>query len=62
VPFEFQILLRFLLAQLHLDSLIGKRSPKFIRIALEHVPRGSEAYENAYREAMERIEGQVADS
>jgi hypothetical protein len=53
---------RFLLAQLHLDSLIRKRSPKAIRAALERLPKGSEAYDQAYCEAMERIEGQVADS
>jgi ankyrin repeat protein len=55
-------IVRFLLAQLHLDSLIGKRSPKAIRIVLEKLPEGSEAYDHAYNEAMERIEGQVADS
>src|SRR6266536_2827413 len=53
---------RFLLAQLHLDSLIGKRSPKAIRSAMEKLPKGSEAYDQAYREAMERIEGQVPDA
>ncbi|KFY84554.1 hypothetical protein V500_09211 [Pseudogymnoascus sp. VKM F-4518 (FW-2643)] len=52
----------FLLAQLHLESLIGKRSPKAIRTALEKLPTGSEAYDYAYTEAMERIEGQLADS
>ncbi|KFY75204.1 hypothetical protein V499_04810 [Pseudogymnoascus sp. VKM F-103] len=52
----------FLLAQLHLESLIGKRSPKAIRSALEKLPTGSEAYDYAYKEAMERIEGQIADS
>jgi hypothetical protein len=55
-------LLRFLLAQLHLDSLVGRRSPKAIRIALEKLPQGSEAYDHAYEEVMERIEGQVSDS
>jgi hypothetical protein len=42
--------------------LIGKRSPKAIRASLERLPKGSEAYDQAYGEAMERIEGQVADS
>jgi ankyrin repeat protein len=56
------ISLRFLLAQLHQDSLIGKRSPKAIRSALETLPKGSEALDNAYKEAMERIEGQIIDS
>ncbi|KAH7113480.1 hypothetical protein B0J13DRAFT_533856 [Dactylonectria estremocensis] len=49
----------FLLAQLHLDSLIGKMSPKAIRVALTKLPSGSEAYDQAYKDAMERIEGQV---
>jgi ankyrin repeat protein len=52
---------RFLLAQLHLDSLKGKRSPKAIRTALKALPTGSEAYDNAYKDAMERIEGQLAN-
>jgi hypothetical protein len=55
-------LLRFLLAQLHLGSLIGKRSPKAIKTALKRLPTGSEAYGHAYKEAMERIKGQVTDS
>ncbi|KAH8586052.1 ankyrin repeat protein, partial [Bisporella sp. PMI_857] len=49
----------FLLAQLHLHSLIGKRSPKSVRAALERLPTGSEAYDQAYKDAMERIERQV---
>jgi hypothetical protein len=55
--------LRFLLARLYLDSLIGKRSPKAIRTALAILPTGSEAkaYDYAYQNAMERIEGQLAD-
>jgi hypothetical protein len=36
---------RFLLAQLHLDSLIGKRSPKAIKAALGKLPKGLEAYD-----------------
>jgi ankyrin repeat protein len=52
---------RFLLAQLHLDSLIGKSSPKAIRNALKELPTGSEAYDYAYKDAMGRIKGQVKD-
>src|ERR1700733_1672808 len=52
---------RFLLAQLHLDSLVGKTSPRTIRTALEKLPTGSEAYDYAYKDAMTRIEGQVKD-
>ncbi|KAF4631670.1 hypothetical protein G7Y89_g6454 [Cudoniella acicularis] len=51
----------FLLAQLHLDSLKGKKSPKAIRNSLRSLPTGSEAYDNAYKDAMERIEGQLVD-
>jgi hypothetical protein len=64
-------LFRFLLAQLYLDSLIGKRSPKSIRTALKNLRKESEASSNddeskalydAYKEAMERIERQNGDS
>lgn len=55
------ILCRFLFAQLHLDSLVGKRSPKAIRNALERLPTGSEAYDQAYDDAMKRIGSQVSD-
>ncbi|OAP56393.1 hypothetical protein AYL99_09572 [Fonsecaea erecta] len=53
----------YLLAQLHLDSLVGKRSPKAIRAALANLSTGLKAqvYDLAYQNAMERIEGQVAD-
>jgi ankyrin repeat protein len=56
------VLARFLLAQLHLDSLTGKRSPKAIRSALQQLPKGLNALDSAYKEAMERIESQVRDS
>ncbi|CAI7651096.1 unnamed protein product [Penicillium pancosmium] len=52
----------FLLARLHIDSLLGKRTPKAIRTALEKLPSGSDAYDHAYTEAMERIGGQLPDS
>lgn len=48
----------FLLAQLHLDSLVGKTSPKAIRTALKMLPTGSDAYDYAYEDAIGRIEGQ----
>ncbi len=44
-----------------MDSLIGKRSAKAIRTTLKKLPTGSEAYDYAYKEAMDRIEGQVVD-
>lgn len=52
-------LARFLLAQLHLYSLTGKRSPKAVRTALRNLPTGSNAYDDAYRDVMDRIEGQA---
>ncbi|KAK8087921.1 hypothetical protein PG997_002882 [Apiospora hydei] len=51
----------FLLAQLHLDSLRGKRSPKAVRTALEKLAKGSNAYDAAYHDAMTRINGQITD-
>ncbi|PCG99584.1 Hypothetical protein PENO1_002190 [Penicillium occitanis (nom. inval.)] len=48
----------FLLAKLHLGSLKGKSSPKAIRTALRKLHTGSEAYDHAYKDAMERIEQQ----
>ena len=61
-------LLRFLLAQLHLDSLIGRGSPKAIRTALKSLRGESKvtndnmkALDTAYEHAMERIEKQIGD-
>ncbi|RYP04866.1 hypothetical protein DL764_004189 [Monosporascus ibericus] len=52
---------KFLLAQLHFDSLKGKRSPKAIRAAVKNLATGSDAYDSAYDDAMERMEGQLKD-
>jgi hypothetical protein len=52
---------RFLLAQLYLESLTGKRSPKAVQIALKNLVTGSAAYDHAYKDAMERINGQIED-
>ena len=51
----------FLLAQLHLDSLVGKITPKAIRVALERLPLSSQAYDYAFGSAIERIAAQVPD-
>ncbi|KAK4248955.1 hypothetical protein C7999DRAFT_39939 [Corynascus novoguineensis] len=51
----------FLLTQLHLDSLKGKRSVKAVRAALETLHTGSQAYDHAYKDAMDRIKGQLKD-
>ncbi|KAK2791961.1 hypothetical protein FQN51_001975 [Onygenales sp. PD_10] len=51
----------FLLAHLHLNSLIGKVSPKAIRTALKNLPSGSDAYDAAYQDIMKRVENQLPD-
>lgn len=51
----------FLLARLHLESLIGKRSPKAVRTSLAVLEKGLEAYDHAYEQSMDRIEGQRDD-
>ncbi|KAI9803499.1 MAG: hypothetical protein M1825_001842 [Sarcosagium campestre] len=51
----------FLLAKLHLESLIGKISPKAVRAALKNLATGSGAYDRVYKDIMERISGQVED-
>ncbi|KAK8048380.1 hypothetical protein PG994_010110 [Apiospora phragmitis] len=54
----------FLLAQLYLESLQGKDTPKATRKALRGMAPGAQgdsAYSAAYTNAMERIEGQLAD-
>lgn len=52
---------RFLLAQLFLNSFIGKRSPKAIKIALKNLSSGVNTYDSAYNDAVDRINGQVPD-
>ncbi|EQK98066.1 ankyrin repeat protein [Ophiocordyceps sinensis CO18] len=49
----------FLLAKLHLDSLMDKTSVKAIRSALEELPKGSGAYNEAFEMAMKRVETQA---
>ncbi|KAH6677834.1 hypothetical protein F5X68DRAFT_264003 [Plectosphaerella plurivora] len=51
----------FLLAQLHMQSLEGKRSPRAIKTALEQLPSGTDAYDFAYDDAMLRIKSQHPD-
>ena len=48
----------FLLAQLHVESLTDKTTPKAIKKALEALPIGSDALDIAYSQAMQRIESQ----
>ena len=46
---------RFLLARLHMDSLVGKLNARQVRAALENLPEGMDG---TYDEAMERVERQ----
>ena len=48
----------FLLAQLHVESLSDKTTPKAIKKALETLPTGSDALDIAYSQAMQRVESQ----
>ena len=48
----------FLLAQLHVESLSDKTTPKAIKKALEMLPTGSDALVIAYSQAMQRVESQ----
>ena len=50
---------RFLLAQLHMDSLRDKTSAKLAKKALETLPKGSNALDLAYDGAMQRVEDQM---
>lgn len=52
---------RFLLGQLHLDSLKGKTTPKRLMLALNSLAKGSEAYDEAYGQALHRITNQKKD-
>jgi hypothetical protein len=49
---------RFLLAKLHLDSLVGKRTVREIRQALEGLPNGVNQLEQAYDQTIARIKSQ----
>ncbi len=46
------------LAQLYLDSLIDKTTPRMIKRTLENPTKTSDALDQAYQKAMERIQGQ----
>ncbi|KAF4634288.1 hypothetical protein G7Y89_g3817 [Cudoniella acicularis] len=48
----------FDLAELFLEALSDMKTPKDIRTALKNLQMGSDAYDSAYREAMNRIERQ----
>ncbi|KAF1953955.1 hypothetical protein CC80DRAFT_476890 [Byssothecium circinans] len=49
----------FLLARLHTDSLLDKRTVKEVKSTLARLSKGSDALNDAYNEAIQRIEGQL---
>jgi hypothetical protein len=51
--------LRFLLARLHIDSLLDKRKPKEVKSTLAELKKGAAALNSAYSGALQRIEGQL---
>ena len=46
---------RFLLAQLLMDSFRDKLTVRDVKSAIRNLPQGSNAYDVAYKAAMERI-------
>lgn len=53
---------RFLLAKFYFESLIEKRSPKALRVALRNLPKGSDSYSRTSDMVMERINDQTGDA
>ncbi|KAF2239786.1 hypothetical protein EV356DRAFT_111079 [Viridothelium virens] len=51
----------FLLARLHIDSLLDKRTKRKVESTLNKFSKGSAALEHAYGEAIRRIESQMED-
>ncbi|KAK1254302.1 hypothetical protein MKX08_008297 [Trichoderma sp. CBMAI-0020] len=51
----------FLLAKFHVDSLLAKTTLAQIRKTLEGLPRGSDAYKQAYEKTIIRIHGQPSE-
>jgi ankyrin repeat protein len=52
---------RFLLASLHVDSLVSKKTTTRLKSALDNLSHGSGALGDAYDKAIDRINGQVHD-
>ncbi|CAI6225932.1 unnamed protein product [Periconia digitata] len=49
----------FLLARLHTESLLDKRTTKEVKLTLSSLAKGSDALDKAYSDALRRIEGQL---
>ena len=55
------VIYKFLLAKLHVESLQDKRTEKLINKALQTLPKGSQALSESYRGVIERIDGQLPE-
>jgi ankyrin repeat protein len=53
--------IRFLLARLHVDSLLDKRTKQKVLLTLKKLSRGLAALNEAYNDAIQRINGQLAE-
>ncbi|MCJ1471189.1 hypothetical protein MMC07_009837, partial [Pseudocyphellaria aurata] len=51
----------FLLARLHIDSLLDKRTKSSVQRTIDSLSKGSKALNVAYDQAIERIKGQLPD-
>ncbi|KAI9674067.1 MAG: hypothetical protein M1822_009562 [Bathelium mastoideum] len=49
----------FLLARLHIDSLLDQTTMKKVRVTLAKLQKGSTAINGAYKDALDRIDGQL---
>ena len=49
---------RFLLARLHMDSIMSQPTRGDIKLALQNLPKGMKGLDETYKQAMERIESQ----
>ncbi|KAF2186775.1 hypothetical protein K469DRAFT_145303 [Zopfia rhizophila CBS 207.26] len=52
---------KFLLARLHVDSLLDKRTETKVLSTLGHFSKGSKVLDLAYEETIKRIEGQLPE-
>src|SRR5271156_6691245 len=55
---QINVYLRFLLARLHVDSLMSHTALGHIKKALQNLPQGMKGLNETYDDAMTRIEGQ----
>jgi hypothetical protein len=53
--------IRFLLARLYVDSLLDKKTKQKVLSTLEKLSKGTAALDKAYSDAIERIDGQLAE-